>query len=533
MEAFLNWTYMPLIPPLLTLLLVLITKRVDLSLGIGILTSAFVITNGDILGTLKKIWDAFIGLMIEGNWLNTWSAYILIFLALLGVMSAFMSMSGGARAFTNWALTKITTRRGATFLTGVLGVVVFIDDYFSAIITGQVAKPLTDKYRVSRAKLAYFVDTTASPVSVIFPISSWGATIMGLTAPLLIAAGINHITPFESFIYMIPLNFYSIAALTLMFIVIFTNFDIFGMRREETRAFKTGVLRDEGMDLTEDEDLPTAKYSQKEALIVPLIGLAVGVLVGMTITGIQAGGSLNPLTIIENNSITHSLILGGIIGVLLSIYYYYKYTKDDKSFTGKSTLLGFKEGFLAMLGPMTVLTLAWMTGELIGELGTGTLLGEMVQNSNIPSQLIPAIVFIVACIMAVSTGTSWGSFGILVPIAGNIVVTLQEPTLLLPSIAAVLAGGVFGDHVSPISDSTILSSTGSGSDHITHVMTQIPYALIAATISLLSFITVGYTESTWMALIVFVVLFIVLFVLIKTLYKPVVTTEDKKEIIGA
>lgn len=524
---------MPLVPPLLTLVLVLLTKRVDLSLGAGIITSAFVITKGDFLGTLQKIWGAFSDIFIEDNWLNTWSAYILIFLALLGVMSAFMSMSGGARAFTNWALTKITTRRGATFLTGILGVVVFIDDYFSAIITGQVAKPLTDKYKVSRAKLAYFVDTTASPVSVIFPISSWGATIMGLTAPLLIAAGLNHISPFQAFMYMIPMNFYSIGALTLMFIVIFTNFDIFGMKREEKRAFETGVLRDEGMDLTEEEELPTAQNSKKEALIVPLLGLAIGVLVGMTITGAREGGSWNPLSIIENNSITHALLLGGITGVVLSIFYYYKYTKNDHKFTGKSTLLGFKEGFLAMLGPITVLTFAWMTGDLISELGTGTLLGQMVQDANIPAALIPAIVFLVACIMAVSTGTSWGSFGILVPIAGNIIVTLDEPTLLLPSIAAVLAGGVFGDHCSPISDSTILSSTGSGSNHITHVMTQIPYALIAATISLISFIVVGYTSSTFIALGVFALLFIILTIVIKIVYKPVVPKEVTPEVIKA
>src|SRR5699024_106314 len=240
MDAVLNWTYISLIPPLITLILVLLTRRVDLSLGIGILTSAIVITNGDIGETLSKIWHTFIDLIIEDGWLNTWSAYILIFLALLGIMSAFMIMSGGARGFTSYVMTKVKRRTGALLLSGVLGIIIFIDDYFSAIITPQVSKPLTDKYRVSRAKLAYLVDTTASPIAVIMPVSSWGATIMGLTAPLLVAAGLTHITPFESFLYIIPLNFYSLSALLLMFVVIFTNFDIFGMKKEETRAIQDG-----------------------------------------------------------------------------------------------------------------------------------------------------------------------------------------------------------------------------------------------------------------------------------------------------
>lgn len=522
MDAVLNWTYISLIPPLITLILVLLTRRVDLSLGIGILTSAIVITNGDIGETLSKIWHTFIDLIIEDGWLNTWSAYILIFLALLGIMSAFMSMSGGARAFTSYAMTKVKTRTGALLLSGVLGIIIFIDDYFSAIITPQVSKPLTDKYRVSRAKLAYLVDTTASPIAVIMPVSSWGATIMGLTAPLLVAAGLTHITPFESFLYIIPLNFYSLSALLLMFVVIFTNFDIFGMKKEETRAIQDGILYDNEL---EEDELPVAYHSSKNALIVPLVGLVVGVLVGMTYTGIKESGSLNPLIILENNSITHALIFGGIIGVVLAVMYYYRFTKQDDNFSSHETWLGFKNGIEAMIGPIIVLILAWMTGELIGELGTGELLGEMVKNSNIEAAFLPAIVFIVACVMALTTGTSWGSFGILVPIAGNIIITLEAPELLLVTIAAVLAGGVFGDHCSPISDSTILSSTGSGSDHIVHVITQIPYAVIAAVISLISFLVVGFTTSTALGLLVMAGLFIILIILIKVLYRPIETNE--------
>ncbi|WOS96054.1 Na+/H+ antiporter NhaC family protein [Nosocomiicoccus massiliensis] len=518
MDLILNWTYISLIPPLITLILVLLTRRVDLSLGVGIITSAIVITQGNVGEMVAKIWQTFIDLIIEDGWLNTWSAYILIFLALLGIMSAFMSMSGGARAFTSYAMTKVKTRTGALLLSGILGIIIFIDDYFSAIITPQVSKPLTDKYKVSRAKLAYVVDTTASPIAVIMPVSSWGATIMGLTAPLLIAAGLSHITPFEAFLYMIPLNFYSLSAIILMFIVILTNFDIFGMKREESRAINDGILYDKKV---EDDELQVAYHSSKSALIVPLVGLVAGVLIGMIYTGIKESGSLNPIVILENNSITHSLIFGGIIGVVLSLIYYYKFTKQDENFSSRDTWIGFKTGLQAMIGPIIVLILAWMTGELISELGTGELLGQMVKDSNISAAFLPAIVFVVACIMALTTGTSWGSFGILVPIAGNIIITLEVPELLLASIAAVLAGGVFGDHCSPISDSTILSSTGSGSDHIVHVMTQIPYAVIAAVVSLVSFVVVGFTTSTGLGLLVMIGLFIALTLVIKLVYTPI------------
>lgn len=518
MDLILNWTYISLIPPLITLILVLLTRRVDLSLGVGIITSAIVITQGNVGEMVAKIWQTFIDLIIEDGWLNTWSAYILIFLALLGIMSAFMSMSGGARAFTSYAMTKVKTRTGALLLSGILGIIIFIDDYFSAIITPQVSKPLTDKYKVSRAKLAYVVDTTASPIAVIMPVSSWGATIMGLTAPLLIAAGLSHITPFEAFLYMIPLNFYSLSAIILMFIVILTNFDIFGMKREESRAINDGILYDKKV---EDDELQVAYHSSKSALIVPLVGLVAGVLIGMIYTGIKESGSLNPIVILENNSITHSLIFGGIIGVVLSLIYYYKFTKQDENFSSRDTWIGFKTGLQAMIGPIIVLILAWMTGELISELGTGELLGQMVKDSKISAAFLPAIVFVVACIMALTTGTSWGSFGILVPIAGNIIITLEVPELLLASIAAVLAGGVFGDHCSPISDSTILSSTGSGSDHIVHVMTQIPYAVIAAVVSLVSFVVVGFTTSTGLGLLVMIGLFIALTLVIKLVYTPI------------
>lgn len=528
MESILNWEYMPLVPPILTLLLVVITRKVGLSLGTGIVTSAFIVAGGSITETVRLIWDAFIWIFIEDGALNTWNAFILLFLVMLGILIAFMNMSGGARAFTNWAMKRVKNRRSAGLLTGILGLVIFIDDYFSSLVTGQVSKPVTDKYQISRAKLAYYVDTTASPVSVIAPISSWGAGIMGLVAPLLIAAGISSVTPFQAFLYLIPMNFYVIAALLMMFIVIFTQFDIGPMRKQEERAIKENILSDEdNIAKNSQDDLPVVSKSSSRALIVPMIGLAVTVVAAMLITGAMESGSLNLYSIMENMLVTHSLVSGGIAGLILSLFYYRKYTKDNNSFGGREILKGIKSGFLAMFPAIMVLTLAWMTGELISSLGTGEVLGRMVENSNLPISLFLAVIFAVACLMSLATGTSWGSFGILIPIAGEIMISIGETELLLPAIAAVISGAVFGDHCSPISDSTVLSSTGAGCSHITHVLTQLPYALLSAVIAFLGYIVLGMTGSVWISLITVLVLVFLVYIISRFVYQPIKKTASE------
>ena len=521
MESFLSWEYMPLIPPLLTLVLVIVTRKVGISLGAGIITAAFVIAGGHFGEFFQILIDSFLAIFIEDGGLNTWNAFILIFLTLLGMMTAFMNMSGGAKAFTEWALIKVKTRRGAGLITGFLGILVFIDDYFSALIVGQVAKPITDKYKISRAKLAYFVDTTASPVSVMVPISSWGAGIMGMTAPLLIGAGLDHISPFQGFMYMVPMNFYVIVSIIIMFFVIIFKFDIGPMRKQEDLAVNQGILRDQVPDMAEEDNLPVHVGSSAQALIVPILGLAITVIAAMFISGGIAAGSWTLIDMLENMMITHSLVIGGIVGFVLSLIYYFKHTKSDDNFSGRHILLGIKTGFLAMFPAMLVLTFAWMIGDLITELGTGEVLGGMVESSNLPVALIPAVIFVVACIMAMATGTSWGSFGILIPIAGEIIISLGATELLLPAIAAILAGAVFGDHCSPISDTTILSATGSGSDYIVHVVTQLPYAIVSALIALVGFIVLGYTESVVIALLSLLVCILIVYLIVKFIYRPV------------
>ncbi len=524
MENILNWDYISLIPPLLTLLLVVATRKVGLSLGVGIITSAFLVAEGSFMGTLGTIWDSFAMIFVVDGGINTWNAFILIFLTFLGVMTAFMNMSGGAKAFTAWALTKVKTRRQANFATALLGIIVFIDDYFSALIVGQVAKPLTDKYDVSRAKLSYFIDTTASPVSVIAPISSWGAGIMGLVAPLLAAAGMAAITPFQAFIYMIPMNLYVLTALAMMFIVITTRFDIGPMRKQERRAIEEGILVENAMEApgATDEELPVHEQGSAKALIIPILGLALTVVISMLVTGGLEGGEWTLLSMFENTLVTHSLLIGGVVGLVLSLFYFFRYTRSNNDFGKTEIWLGIKTGFLAMFPAMLVLTLAWMIGELISAIGTGELLGAMVEQSNLPVSMLLAVVFAVACLMAVATGTSWGSFGILIPITGEIMIALGETALLLPAVAAVLAGAVFGDHCSPISDSTILSSTGAGCNHIVHVMTQLPYAILSALIALVGYIVLGLTASVWLALGTITLLLIIVSLISKFVYSPII-----------
>lgn len=525
MDSILNWEYISLVPPLLTLILVLLTRKVGLSLGTGIVTAAFIIADGSVLSTLKLVWDSFIWIFVEDGGINTWNAFILLFLVMLGILIAFMNMSGGARAFTGWAMKRVKNRRSAGLMTGILGVIIFIDDYFSALVTGQVSKPITDKYQISRAKLAYYVDTTASPVSVIAPISSWGAGIMGLIAPLLIAAGITSITPFQAFLYIVPMNFYVIAALLMMFIVILTHLDIGPMRKQEERAIQENILAEkEDIEKSEQTDLPIVDTSSSKALIIPMLGLVVTVVAAMFVTGAIEAGSISMYAIMEHMLVTHSLLAGGIVGLILSFIYYRKYTKDDEAFGGKEILVGIKSGIKAMSPAIMVLTLAWMIGELIGTLGTGEVLGQMVQDSNIPISMFLGVIFAVACLMSLATGTSWGSFGILVPIAGEIMISLGEIDLLLPAIAAVISGSVFGDHCSPISDSTVLASTGSGCNHITHVVTQLPYAVLSAVIAFIGYIVLGVTGSVIIALLTVLVLVFLVFIISKFIYQPIKQT---------
>ncbi|MEZ7173665.1 Na+/H+ antiporter NhaC family protein [Sporosarcina sp. OR05] len=505
-------TWVSILPPLIAIVMVLVTKRVLLSLGSGILTAALLVASFGPVDTLKNIWSALTVSFWDGGALNTYNIFIMVFILFLGIITAFVSLSGGSRAFAEWAVRRIKTRRGAKLLTIILGILIFVDDYFNALAVGQIARPITDKHKISRAKLAYFIDSTSAPICVVSPISSWGAFLIGQLALILGTTAAVNYSPLSAFLMMAPMNFYVIATLAMVFFFAWTNIDFFEMKKHEDRAQKTGELFDPEKEIPGQlkEDFPEHGYGHVRDLIAPIVTLIVATLGMMVWTGYRASDSLSIWAIFENTDVPLSLVTGGTIGTILAAILYI--AQMGRNETASYTLVGkaFTTGIKAMMPAILILVLAWGLTHLIGILETGPFLSSVVEQSNIPVNFLPVIMFVLAGLMAFSTGTSWGSFGILLPIAGTIM-TNAAPELLLPALSAVLAGAVFGDHCSPISDTTILSSTGAGSNHIDHVATQLPYALMAATVATIGYLILGVTGSVWIGLVVVIILIIALF----------------------
>jgi Na+/H+ antiporter NhaC len=506
-------TIFTILPPLVAIVMVLLTKRVLLSLGTGILAAALILTSFAPVGAAREIFNSFaVTFWDEG--FNAYNVFILLFLLLLGIITAFVSLSGGSLAFAEWASARIKTRRGAKILTVVLGMVIFIDDYFNALAVGQVARPITDRYKVSRAKLAYFIDSTAAPVCVISPVSSWGAAIIGIVATILSAQSYVQMSALEAFIWMAPMNFYVIATLAIVFFVAIRDVDFGAMKKHETRAITTGELYDAKKTIPGEmkEDFPVHAHGKVTDLLLPILLLIAGTLGAMIWTGYQNAGKVMDIwAIFENTDVPASLLAGGLLGAISSILLYVRQFKKNETAKASWVGKGIMEGIRSMMGAVLILIFAWALSYLIDALQTGAYLADVVTSNNVPTAILPVLLFALAGIMAFSTGTSWGSFGILLPIAGNIMAQ-AAPELLLATLSAVLAGAVFGDHCSPISDTTILSSTGAGSNHMDHVLTQLPYALTAAAIGAVGYIVIGFTGSLLWALLSVAVILAVLFI---------------------
>ena len=494
-------TIFSIIPAILMLLLVILTRKVLLSLGAGIVVGAFMIHDFNIVDSITEIWVVFIEIFISEGSINKGNLLLLSFLLLLGVMTAFLQASGGSRAFGEWMMKRIKTRTGAQVMTSVLGLIIFIDDYFNSLAVGQIARPLTDRHKISRAKLAYFIDSSSAPVTVISPISSWGAYIIGILGGLFAANGITNIQPLTAFIQMIPLNLYALSSILLVFLVAYLKIDIGPMRTHEVRAIETGALLGPEQN-TVPGDLSDTFEPHRSGkifhLILPIILLVVGTVLSMIVTGIinVSEDTVTVLTIFANTDVNLSLTIGGVAAVLTSLLFHFELSKP-KANIGKI----FLEGIKTMLPAIYILLLAWMIGSIIGKIETGTYLAQLVNNASISSSLLPVLFFIIAGFMAVATGSSWGTFGIMLPIAVEVAM-ISDMEMLLATLAAVLAGSVFGDHCTPISDTTILSATGAGANHIDHVLTQLPYALIAAGVSLIGYLLVGMTNMVFIPLLI-------------------------------
>lgn len=492
-----------IVPPVLAIALVLITKRVLLSLGTGVVATAFLVAGYNPLETLRLTWDAFLLIFWEEGAVNTYYVYILVFTMLLGIIAAVIMMSGGTRAFSDWAVERISSRRGSKFLPAILGIVIFIDDYFNALAVGQISRPVTDKHNVSRAKLAYIVDSTSAPVAVLAPFSSWGASIIGIMAPILAGSALVA-SDVGAFVGAAAMNYYAIVTVLMVWVTIVLHVEIGPMRREERRAITEGQTFNPEETIPGElaEDLPVHHPGAKRALVIPFALLVAGVLGGIVWTGYQGGGSWDLISVFAETDVSLALLWGGLIGLAAALYYYVRYTTANPKFSFSTLGLGFWEGIKSMLPAVSILLLAWMLGDLIGQLGTGEYLGGLVEAAALPAAWLIPLMFLLAGAMAFSTGTSWGSFGLLLPIAGQIMNNVAGgDELLLAAFGAVLAGAVFGDHCSPISDTTILSSTGSGANVITHVMTQLPYALSSAVMALAGYVVFALTENGLLGLL--------------------------------
>lgn len=504
-------TIYSIIPPLLVLFCVLATKRVILSISLGIVTSALLLHNFQIIDALQSIVQAVIGILYsDGEW-NMGNVYLISFLFILGAITSFISASGGTEAFGEWAMKRVKSRRAAALLTFILGIVIFIDDYFNALAVGQVSKPVTDRYGISRTKLAYFIDSTSAPICVISPISSWGAYIIALLGTIFATYNVSDMSAFSGFLQLVPLNFYAVLSIIMVVAVIYFNINIGPMRKFEEIAMK--------QINSYNETKKTTKSGSPKDLVYPILTL-VAITFGMIFfTGLQGSeGDVSIFNIIENANVNISLFVASIIAVTVSII---RYTNGG----GKEVTKQAKHGIGSMFGAVLILFFAWTLTDLISQIGTGSYLSALLQAINIQPSFLPVILFVIAGIMAFSTGTSWGTFGLMIPIGAQMAMELQ-PDLFLPSLAAVLAGAVFGDHCSPISDTTILSSTGAECNHIDHVTTQLPYAIIVAINAAIGFLLIGFTGNAILSFGITLAIFVVILVILKLKYGA--TEEEMK-----
>ncbi|OEF24213.1 Na+/H+ antiporter NhaC family protein [Vibrio rumoiensis] len=497
-----------LLPPVIALTMAILTRRVLLSLGVGILFGGLLLTGFSFGNTVDYISATVLGVFVSDGSLNWDSIFILLFLILLGMTTALLTLSGGTYAFAEWAQKRIKSKRGAKLLAAWLGVFIFIDDYFNSLAVGAIARPVTDRFYVSRSKLAYILDSTAAPMCVIMPASSWGAYIMTVVSGILISHGITEYSALGAYVRLIPMNYYAIFALLMVFAVAWFDLNVGPMRKHELAATqgKTDDKDENAPDLTEESEINESKTGTVSNLILPIVALIIATVYFMISSGAEVlsadGHPFSLLKAFENTNVGQSLCYGALVGLVVALgtVLRQKIPMKDVSFT---LWIGAK----SMFGAILILAFAWTIGAVIKDMGTGAYLSTLVEGS-IGNHWLPVLLFLLSGVMAFSTGTSWGTFGIMLPIAGDLA-GATDLALMLPMLSAVLAGSVFGDHCSPISDTTILSSTGARCNHIDHVSTQLPYALATASVSVVGFIVLGLTDSTVMGLVAASVAFVI------------------------
>nr|MDD6334884.1 Na+/H+ antiporter NhaC family protein [bacterium] len=459
-----------ILPPLIAIALALITKEVYSSLTVGVLSGMMIYAFSSGGGVISGI-DLSLRMMAEqlGN-----NGYLVLFLALLGALVVVITMAGGSRAYGKWAFSKIKAPTGAKIATGVLGLLIFIDDYFNCLTVGTVMRPVTDRHAISRPKLAYLIDATAAPICIIAPISSWAAAVAGSLGE----------GGFTAFVQAIPYNLYALLTITMVIFLCLTKFD-FGPMAKAQREARAIADDPDAVDQSDFNGIPVSSKGRVFDLIIPIAALIIFAILGMAYVGGFFSGTPFIDAIGENPSAGLALGAFGALIVALILFI------PRRLMTFKGFMDGVVEGMKSMLPAIMILVLAWsLSGICRYMIGTGEFVSSLVSGSTFVISLLPVIVFLIAAFLSFSMGTAWGTFGILLPIVMTICV--DTPNMLLPAMGATLAGSVFGDHCSPISDTTILSSTGAKCDHIQHVSTQMPYALVVAAVCAVGYLISGF-----------------------------------------
>ena len=492
-------TFWSLLPPVIAIALALITKEVYSSLFVGIVVGGLLYSNFSFEGTVLHVFEDGIVSVLS----DSYNVGILVFLVILGAMVCLMNKAGGCAAFGRWAQQHIKSRVGAQLATIVLGCLIFIDDYFNCLTVGSVMRPVTDKYKVSRAKLAYIIDATAAPICIIAPISSWAAAVAGFAED---GQGLN------LFIRAIPFNFYALLTVVMMVGMVLMKTEFGLMSKFEENAVENGDLFSGSNPYAMMDDEVVEDKGRVLDLVVPIVVLVVFCIIGM----IYSGGFFSGASFVDafsNSDASVGLMLGSAFALVVAFVYYLA----RKAMSFRDMMGCIPEGFKAMVPAIMILTFAWTLKAMTDSLGATYFVRDFVRDSAAGLQMfLPAIVFVVGCLLAFATGTSWGTFGILIPIVQN-VFPMDNP-LAIVCISACMAGAVCGDHCSPISDTTIMASAGAQCDHVNHVSTQLPYAITAAVVSFVSYIVAGFVPNAFIALPVAIVLMVGTLLVIKMLH---------------
>ncbi len=469
--------WLSILPPIIAIVLALITKEVYSSLFIGIFSGMLIysFSSGGTLISATALTFDMMSSKISDN------AYMIIFLALLWAVVMLVSKSGGSSAYGKWAGKRIRSKRSAAFATSLLGILIFIDDGFNCLTVGTVMRPITDRLRISREKLAYIIDATAAPVCIIAPVSSWAVAV---------ASEVSETGGFHTFLSTIPYNFYALMTILMVFVISFTGRDFGPMKKAEERA------KQETTGDISSTDTVQGKGKVID-LVLPILVLIICAILGMA----YVGGFFEGVSFSEaiGYNPTAGLSLGAFAGLITALLLYL----PRKLMKPKEFIECIVSGIGNIVPPMLILILSWTLGGVCRQLiGTGVFISGFVSKTSLPMGFLPFLIFVIAALMSFSMGTSWGTFGMLIPIVTLICETEQAAPLLIPVLGATLAGSVYGDHCSPISDTTILASTGADCKHIRHVETQLPYATLVAAVCAVGYLIAGFALSPWIAIAV-------------------------------